>query len=159
MYITYIMLYHHHGSVPPYLHTNISLKTSVSVRKTIASSNEDFFFKSSVKVYQSDTFCYYDIKTVIVFHHILNLQMKRMILKQKWTVLFYKMAFRTKKISLCIIFTLASLCFFLLRGTNTCFFLSFYLLQNILSIYRPCTEMCYLISCTIRFITLFKRYG
>lgn len=71
-----------------------------------------FFFKSSVKVYQSDTFCYYDIKTVIVFHHILNLQMKRMILKQKWTVLFYKMAFRTKKISLCIIFTLASLCFF-----------------------------------------------
>lgn len=99
-----------------------------------------FFFKSSVKVYQSDTFCYYDIKTVIVFHHILNLQMKRMILKQKWTVLFYKMAFRTKKISLCIIFTLASLCFFLLRGTNTCFFLSFYLLQNILSIYRPCTS-------------------
>lgn len=56
-----------------------------------------FFFKSSVKVYQSDTFCYYDIKTVIVFHHILNLQIKRMILKQKWTVLFYKMAFRTKK--------------------------------------------------------------
>lgn len=140
MYITYIMLYHHHGSVPPYLHTNISLKTSVSVWKTIASSNEDFFFKSSVKVYQSDTFCYYDIKTVIVFHHILNLQMKRMILKQKWTVLFYKMAFRTKKISLCIIFTLASLCFFLLRGTNTCFF-SFFLsfakyTLNIQTLYR-----------------------
>lgn len=101
-----------------------------------------FFFKSSVKVYQSDTFCYYDIKTVIVFHHILNLQMKRMILKQKWTVLFYKMAFRTKKISLCIIFTLASLCFFLLRGTNTCFFFFLSIFCKIYSQYTDPVQKC-----------------
>lgn len=49
MYITY------HGNEPCYLHESLTLRSSVSVRSTLAFSNEDFLMPQ-VRTWQADIF-------------------------------------------------------------------------------------------------------
>lgn len=72
----------YHGSAPSYLHEHFSLRSSVSVQNTRASSNENFVYLVSMHV-KPTPFTIRTLKTGLFYHLILNVQINRMFLKQK----------------------------------------------------------------------------